>query len=43
MNRIYSINNNIQTSVWGGVVKYSIILNIKKIYKVGKLNKRLVF
>ncbi len=43
MNRIYSINNNIQTSVWGGVFKYSIILNIKKLYKVGKLNKRLVF
>ena len=44
MNRIYSINNNIQTSVWGGgAFKYSIILNIKKIYKVGKLNKKLVF
>ena len=43
MNRIYSMNNNIQTSVWGGQYKYSIILNIKKIYKVGKLNKRLVF
>ena len=43
MNRIYSMNNNIQTSVWGGQFKYSIILNIKKIYKVGKLNKRLVF
>ncbi len=43
MNRIYSINNNIQTFVWGGAFKYSIILNIKKIYKVGKLNKRLVF
>ena len=42
MNRIYSINNNIQTFVWG--VKYSIILNIKNnLYKVGKLNKRLVF
>ena len=43
MNRIYSMNNNIQTYVWGGQYKYSIILNIKKIYKVGKLNKRLVF
>ena len=43
MNRIYSINYNIQTSVWGGVFKYSIILNTKKIYNVGKLNKRLVF
>ena len=44
MNRIYSINNNIQTSVWGEQYKYSIILNIKnKLYKVGKLNKRLVF
>ena len=43
MNRIYSINNSIQTSVWGGVFKYSIILNTKTIYKVGKLNKKLVF
>ena len=44
MNRIYSINNSIQTSVWGGgVFKYSIILNTKKIYKISKLNKRLVF
>ena len=43
MNRIYPINNSIQTSVWGGQYKYSIILNTKKIYKVGKLNKRLVF
>ncbi len=45
MNRIYSMNNNIQTSVWGGgVFKYSIILNIKnKLYKDNKLNKRLVF
>ena len=33
-----------QTFVWGGgQYKYSIILNIKKINKVGKLNKRLVF
>ena len=33
-----------QTFVWGGgQYKYSIILNIKKIYKVGKLNKKLVF
>ena len=31
MNRIYSINNSIQTSVWGGQFKYSIILNTKKI------------
>ena len=43
MNRIYSINNNIQTSVWGEQYKYSIILNIKKINKVGKLNKKLEF
>ena len=43
MNRIYPINYNIQTSVWGGAFKYSIILNIKKIYKLGKINKRLVF
>ena len=40
MNRINCIA---QTFVWGGV-KYSIILNIKNnLYKVGKLNKRLVF
>ena len=31
MNRIYSINNSIQTSVWGEQFKYSIILNTKKI------------
>ena len=37
MNRIYSINNSIQTSVWGGVFKYSIILNIKKININNKL------
>ena len=37
MNRIYSINNNIQTSVWGGQYKYSIILNIKKININNKL------
>ena len=44
MNRMYSINCNIQTFVWGEQYKYSIILNIKnKLYKVGKLNKRLVF
>ena len=44
MNRIYSINNSIQTSVWGGQFKYSIILNIRnKLYKDNKLNKRLVF
>ena len=43
MNRIYPINYNIQTSVWRRQYKYSIILNVKKIYKVGKLNKRLVF
>ena len=44
MNRVYPINYNIQTSVWErGQYKYSIILNIKKIYKVGKLNKKLVF
>ena len=44
MNRMYPINYNIQTSVWRREqYKYSIILNTKKIYKVGKLNKRLVF
>ena len=37
MNRIYSINNSIQTSVWGGVFKYSIILNTKKININNKL------
>ena len=37
MNRIYSINNSIQTSVWGVVFKYSIILNIKKINLKDKL------
>ena len=43
MNRIYLMNNNIQTFVWGWF-KCSIILNIKnKLYKDNKLNKRLVF
>ena len=37
MNRMYSMNNNIQTSVWGGQYKYSIILNIKKININNKL------
>ena len=37
MNRIYSINNSIQTSVWGGQFKYSIILNTKKIILKDKL------
>ena len=37
MNRIYSINNSIQTSVWGGQFKYSIILNTKKININNKL------
>ena len=38
MNRIYSINNSIQTSVWGGEqFKYSIILNTKKINLKDKL------
>ena len=37
MNRIYSINNGIQTSVWGGQFKYSIILNTKKINLNDKL------
>ena len=37
MNRIYSINNSIQTSVWGGQYKYSIILNTKKIILKDKL------
>ena len=40
MNRINYIT---QTFVWGGQFKYSIILNTKKIYKISKLNKRLVF
>ena len=37
MNRIYSINNSNQTSVWGGQYKYSIILNTKKINLKDKL------
>ena len=37
MNRIYSMNNNIQTSVWGVVFKYSIILNTNKINLKDKL------
>ena len=37
MNRMYPINNNIQTSVWGGQFKYSIILNTKKINLKDKL------
>ena len=37
MNRMYLINYNIQTSVWGGVFKYSIILNTKKINLKDKL------
>ena len=37
MNRIYSINNSIQTFVWGGQYKYSIILNTKKINLKDKL------
>ena len=37
MNRIYSTNNSIQTSVWGGQFKYSIILNTKKINLKDKL------
>ena len=37
MNRIYSINNSIQTSVWGGQYKYSISLNTKKINLNDKL------
>ena len=37
MNRMYPINYNIQTSVWGGQYKYSIILNIKKINLNDKL------
>ena len=41
MNRMNYIT---QTFVWGGQFKYSIILNTKNnLYKVGKLNKRLVF
>ena len=43
MNRMYPINYNIKHLYEGGGFKYSIILNIKTIYKVGKLNKRLVF
>ena len=37
MNRMYLINYNAQTSVWGGVFKYSIILNTKKINLKDKL------
>ena len=37
MNRIYVANYNIQTSVWGGQFKYSIILNTKKININNKL------
>ena len=37
MNRIYSINNSIQTSVWRRQYKYSIILNTKKINLKDKL------
>ena len=37
MNRMYPINYNIQTSVWGGVFKYSIILNTKNINLKDKL------
>ena len=36
MNRMYPINYNIQTSVWGAF-KYSIILNTKKINLKDKL------
>ena len=43
MNRMFLTNYNTHTFVWGESFKYSIILNTKKIYKVGKLNKRLVF
>ena len=39
MNRMYLINYNIQTSVWGGgQYKYSIILNTKKINLKNKLS-----
>ena len=37
MNRIYLMNNNIQTFVWGQF-KYSIILNTKKINFKNKLS-----
>ena len=37
MNRMYSINYNIQTFVWGEQYKYSIILNTKKINLNDKL------
>ena len=37
MNRMYPINHNIQTSVWGGQFKYSIILNTKTINLKDKL------
>ena len=37
MNRMYPINYNIHTSVWGGQFKYSIILNTKKINLKDKL------
>ena len=42
MNRMYPINYNIQTSVWGGL-KHYIILNIRNNYIKLKLNKGLVF
>ena len=37
MNRMYPINYNIQTSVWGRQYKYSIISNTKKINLKDKL------
>ena len=37
MNRMYPINYNIQTFVWGEQYKYSIILNTKKINLKDKL------
>ena len=37
MNRMYPINYNIQTSVWGGQYKYYIFLNTKKINVKDKL------
>ena len=37
MNRIYSIDYNIQPFIWEGQFKYSIILNTKEINELDKL------
>lgn len=41
MNKMYSINHNIRTYVWGGLKHYN-VLNIKNNYIKLKLNKGLV-